>query len=174
MNGQMSNGNFIASSEVEQYAGNSFESIFLDINYDIDNYVDSVFNENFNSTDVMDGYPNSNMFQYLNDDIIGDDNKEQQNETNKLKKNSRKKKEKIILTPKGKEFRDMFYHHLHPNHKKIRKEKVQSLYNNVCDKLKLPKMNREEIRSINKFFNNFAYIGVDIIKAIKSNNEKQT
>ena len=101
-----------------------------------------------------------------------DEEKESKEVEKKTKKKSSYRKSQIRLTEDGKDFRDMFDYRLEKDHRKIPKPVVKMLFNLVCEDLHFPKMSREDERSINKFFNNYARFKIEIINAIVKYIEK--
>lgn len=150
------------------YNSSDFDEMEIDpyyINYDSDyESTFSNFNHVITNSDNQNQSTSNQQIQIHND---GMKRSSTSNAFGPTKKKVKKIVEKIELTANGKNFREIFDFHLNDKHKKIPKKKVIAMYNKVCGKLNLPYMSREEKRSINKFFNNYGYKGVEIVKAIK-------
>lgn len=131
--------------------------------FDIDDFDDEEF-----TNDDRNG-PSSEVSAPL---VNQGNEKESKEVEKKTKKKSSYRKSKTRLTEDGKDFRDMFDYRLEKDHRKIPKPVVKMLFNLVCEDLHFPKMSREDERSINKFFNNYARFKIEIINAIVKYIEK--
>lgn len=133
--------------------------------YNFDDFNSFIVNDKNNHNIKDDSNSTTNDNQQIDNeiqDLITENPKNHQKNT----KPKERRKTTVMLTPDGQNFRDMFDYKLEKDHKKIPKTIVKFLYNSICEKLKLPKMVRDEERSINKFFNNYSFYKVEIINEI--------
>lgn len=155
--------------KINLYDGNdetSQEQILLNNDYDIDNLQYSEKNDY--TSDIDDGCvinKDSDFYQNL---IV---NKEEINsnfnsDSDEISAQTWKKT-KIHLSEKALTFKESFYQ-LFTFKKKFQKKYVVQIHNSICHQLGLRRVNREESRSIDKYFQHFAPYADMIIKYIQS------
>lgn len=154
---------------INVYDGNddaSQEQILLNNDYDIDNLQYSEKNDY--TSDIDDGCvinKDSVFYQNLivNKEVLNSNFNSDSDEIS----TPAWKKTKIHLNEKALTFKESFYQ-LFTFKKKFQKKYVVQIHNSMCHQIGLRRVNREESRSIDKYFQHFAPYADTIIKYIQS------
>lgn len=155
-------------------------SFLTDINIDdtFPDLIDTIDYQQFeiqsiNDNQLSNNYINSNSSLFIQNNISSNDSNIsfKNNQNSKLIDIEKKSRKKINLSSNSQLFKNAFYR-VFTNKKRFSKYLVKEIHDFLHDSLNLPKMRRDQIRSIDLYFDEFSKFSNLILSFLQVNKDK--